>query len=106
MKKPLTRFLVFLFIVTLMPAQNAFADWQIHYSGKAAKMFGYGGRGNFATKSQCESYRTSRPGFESMNSYCSGFDRYVAPASRPSSGGGSNSPAPAAQVQQPDPAAL
>ena len=74
MKKPLTRFLVFLFIVTLMPAQDAFAAWQIHYSGKAAKMFGYGGRGNFATKSQCESYRTSRPGFESMNSYCSGFD--------------------------------
>ena len=43
-------------------------------------MFGSGGRGNFASKSQCESYRISRPGFESMNSYCSGFDRYVAPA--------------------------
>ena len=62
MKKPLTRFLVFLFILALMPAQDAFAGWQIHYSGKAAKMFGYGGRGNFATKSQCESYRTAGRG--------------------------------------------
>src|SRR5512137_2489903 len=110
MKKPLTRFLVFLFIVTLMPAQDAFAAWQIHYSGKAAKMFGYGGRGNFATKSQCESYRTSRPGFESMNSYCSGFDPQkptVAPAPtyRPPSGQ-SSAPASGGQVQQPDPAAL
>ena len=103
MKKPLTRFLVFLFIVTLMPAQDAFAAWQIHYSGKAAKMFGYGGRGNFATKSQCESYRTSRPGFESMNSYCSGFD--AAPAYRPPSGQSSAS-ASGGQAQQPDPAAL
>ena len=110
MKKPLTRFLVFLFIVTLMPAQDAFAAWQIHYSGKAAKMFGYGGRGNFATKSQCESYRTSRPGFESMNSYCSGFDPpkpYVAPAPayRPPSGQ-SSAHASGGQAQQPDPAAL
>jgi hypothetical protein len=106
MQKPLTRFLVFLFIVTLMPVQDAVAAWQIHYSGKAAKMFGYGGRGNFATKSQCESYRTSRPGFESMNSYCSGFDPpkpTVAPAPtyRPPSGQST-----AGQTQQPDPAAL
>src|SRR5512137_2793003 len=106
MKKRFTRFWIFLFVLALLPAQDCFADWQIHYSGKAAKMFGYGGRGNFATRSQCESYRTSRPGFESMNSYCSGADRYVAPAPRPPSGGGANSPAPAAQVQQPDPAAL
>lgn len=106
MKKRAHRIWMILFVFALLPAHDSFADWQIHYSGKAAKMFGYGGRGNFATKSQCESYRTSRPGFESMNSYCSGFDRYVAPAPRPSSGGRSNSPAPAAQVQQPDPAAL
>jgi len=103
MKKPLTRLLAFLFILALMPAQNALAGWQIHYSGKAAKMFGYGGRGNFATKSQCESYRTSRPGFESMNSYCSGFD--AAPAYRPPSGQSSAS-ASGGQAQQPDPAAL
>ena len=106
MKKLLTRFLVFLFLVTLMPAQDAFAAWQIHYSGKAAQMFGYGGRGNFATKSQCESYRISRPGFESMNSYCSGFDPpkpYVAPTPtyRPPSGQST-----AGQTQQPDPAVL
>ena len=110
MKKPLTRFLVFLFIVTLMPAQDAFAAWQIHYSGKAAKMFGYGGRGNFATKAQCESYRISRPGFESMNSYCSGFDPpkptvAPAPAYRPPSGQ-SSAPASGGQAQQLDPAAL
>src|SRR5512139_265508 len=97
MKKRFTLFWTFLFALALMPAQDSFADWQIHYSGKAAKMFGYGGRGNFATKSQCESYRTSRPGFESMNSYCSGFDRYVAPAPRPSSGGSSG---PSQTVQQ------
>jgi len=107
MKKPLTRFLAFLFIVALMPAQNALAGWQIHYSGKAAKMFGYGGRGNFATKSQCESYRTSRPGFESMNSYCSGFDPpkptvAPAPAYRPPSGQSGSG----GRAQQPDPAAL
>ena len=107
MKKPLTRFLAFLFIVALMPAQNALAGWQIHYSGKAAKMFGYGGRGNFATKAQCESYRTSRPGFESMNSYCSGFDPpkptvAPAPAYRPPSGQSGSG----GQAQQPDPAAL
>jgi len=106
MKKTFSLAWLFLFVLALLPAQDSFANWQIHYSGKAAKMFGYGGRGNFATKSQCESYRVSRPGFESMNSYCSGFDRYVAPAPRPPSGGGSNSPATAAQVQQPDPAVL
>ena len=103
MKKIFTRAWLFLFILALMPAQDALAGWQIHYSGKAAKMFGYGGRGNFATKSQCESYRTSRPGFESMNSYCSGFD--AAPAYRPPSGQSSAS-ASGGQAQQPDPAAL
>jgi hypothetical protein len=106
MKKNFTRVWLLLFVLALMPAQDAFAAWQIHYSGKAAKMFGYGGRGNFATKSQCESYRTSRPGFESMNSYCSGFDPpkpTVAPAPtyRPPSGQST-----AGQAQQPDPAVL
>ena len=110
MKHPLKRFLVFLFILALIPAQDALAGWQIHYSGKAAKMFGYGGRGNFATKAQCESYRVSRPGFESMNSYCSGFDARKptaapAPAYRPPSGQ-SGASASGGQVQQPDLAAL
>jgi len=106
MKKIVTWIWMFLFVLALLPAQDAFAGWQIHYSGKAAKMFGYGGRGNFATKSQCESYRVSRPGFESMNSYCSGFDPpkptvAPAPAYRPPSGQST-----AGQTQQPDPAAL
>jgi hypothetical protein len=106
MKKNFTRVWLLLFVLALMPAQDAFAAWQIHYSGKAAKMFGYGGRGNFATKSQCESYRTSRPGFESMNSYCSGFDPpkpTVAPAPtyRPPS-----AQSTAGQAQQPNPAVL
>jgi len=110
MKKTFTRAWVFLFVLALMPAQECLAGWQIHYSGKAAKMFGYGGRGNFATKSQCESYRTSRPGFESMNSYCSGFDApkptvAPAPAYRPPSGQ-SSAPASGGQAQQQDPAAL
>ena len=104
MKKSVSQLWMILVVLALMPAQqDALAGWQIHYSGKAAKMFGYGGRGNFATKSQCESYRTSRPGFESMNSYCSGFD--AAPAYRPPSGQ-SSAPASGGQAQQPDPAAL
>jgi hypothetical protein len=110
MKKRLTRFLVFLFILALMPAQDAFADWKVYYTGKAGQMFGYGGRGSFASKAQCESVRTSRPGFERNNSHCSGFDPpkpYVAPAPayRPPSGQ-SSAPASGGQAQQPDPAAL
>lgn len=68
--------------LTLFSA-TAQADWKIHYTGKAAKMFGGGGRGNFATRSQCESYRISRPGFESGNSYCSGFDLPSAAPAKP-----------------------
>lgn len=49
-------------------------DWQVYYTGQAANMFGSHGRGSFATRGQCESYRTARPGFEANNSYCSGFD--------------------------------
>lgn len=106
MKKPFTRFLVFLFIVTLVTAQDAFADWKVYYTGKAGQMFGTYGRGSFSSKSQCESARISRPGFESRNSYCSGFDPpkpYVAPAptNRPSSGKTAGG-----QVQQTDPAVL
>ena len=110
MNKPLTRFLAFLFILALMPAQDAFADWKVYYTGKAGQMFGYGGRGSFASKAQCESVRTSRPGFERNNSHCSGFDPpkptvAPAPAYRPPSGQ-SSAPASGGQAQQPDPAAL
>jgi hypothetical protein len=57
------------------------ANWQVHYTGDAAAMFGSSGRGNFATKSECEAARNSRPYTESMNSYCSGFDRAPAASS-------------------------
>ena len=106
MKRPLRRFLVFLFILALLPAQDALADWKVYYTGKAGQMFGYGGRGSFASKSQCESARTSRPGFERNNSHCSGFDPpkpYVAPAPAYRPPGGQST---AGQTQQPDPAAL
>jgi len=78
-----------IFILTLaaIAPEAALADWQIYFTGRAQGMFGAGGRGNFATQSQCEAYRSSRPGFERNNSYCSGFDHpsYTPPGqSRPS----------------------
>jgi hypothetical protein len=106
MKKRFTLFWIFLFVLALLPAQVCFADWQIYYSGKAAKMFGGGGRGNFATRSQCESYRTSRPGFESMNSSCSGSDRYVPPPPPRAPSAGSSSPSAGVQPAPVDPAVL
>ena len=57
-------------------------------------MFGSHGRGNFKTKSQCETYRSARPWFESSKSYCSGFD---VPSFQPAK--------PAPQVQGNAPAA-
>jgi hypothetical protein len=110
MKKRLTRFLAFLFILALMPAQDALADWKVYYTGKAGQMFGPYGRGSFPSRAACEAMRTSRPGFERNNSHCSGFDPpkpYVAPAPayRPPSGQ-SSAPASGGQAQQPDPAAL
>jgi hypothetical protein len=106
MKKIVTRIWMFLLVLALMPTQSALADWKVYYTGKAGQMFGYGGRGSFASKAQCEAVRTSRPGFERNNSHCSGFDPpkpYVAPAPtyRPPSGQSAT-----AQPQQPDPAVL
>jgi hypothetical protein len=106
MKKKFTLFWIFLFVLALLPAQVCFADWKVYYTGKAAKMFGSYGRGSFASKAQCESYRAPRPYFESANSYCSGFDPpkpYVAPTPtyRPPSGQST-----AGQTQPPDPAVL
>lgn len=92
------------FAFAAMAPVSALADWKVHYTGKAGQMFGYGGRGSFSSRAACEAARTSRPGFERNNSYCSGFDPpkpYIAPApaNRPSSGqqGGG---------QQTDPAVL
>jgi hypothetical protein len=68
---------------------SAFAEWKVYYTGKAAKMFGSYGRGNFGTRSQCESYRGSSAGFERMNSYCSGSDSASSKPSAQKSPGGS-----------------
>ncbi len=52
----------------------ALADWKIYYTGTIGQYAGYGGRGSFPTRYQCELYRTSQsPGDQSM-SYCGGFD--------------------------------
>jgi hypothetical protein len=82
---------IFILTLAVIAPKAALADWQIYFTGQAQRMFGAGGRGNFATRSQCEAYRNSRPGFEQTNSYCSGFDRpsYTPPAqNRPSGDGG------------------
>ena len=97
---------VLVFVFAAMAPVSALADWKVHYTGKAGQMFGYGGRGSFSSKAQCEAARTSRPGFERNNSYCSGFDPpkpYVAPAPayRPPSGQQAGG-----QVQQTNPAVL
>jgi hypothetical protein len=64
--------------------ETALADWKVIYTGEAGQMFGTGGNGSFATRSECEAARNSRPGFERNNSYCSGSDT---PSSTPSSSG-------------------
>lgn len=64
----------------------ALADWKVYYTGKAQKMFGAAGRGNFATRSQCEAYLSSSAGFERSNSHCSGFDA-VSKSAGPQQGG-------------------
>ena len=97
---------VLVLVFAAMAPVSALADWKVHYTGKAGQMFGYGGRGSFSSKAQCEAARTSRPGFERNNSYCSGFDPpkpYVAPAPayRPPSGQQAGG-----QVQQTNPAVL
>jgi hypothetical protein len=65
---------ILILTLSLALPTTALAEWKVHYTGKAAGMWGAGGRGNFSTRSQCEAYRSSRPGFERNNSYCSGFD--------------------------------
>ena len=71
---------IFILTLTVVTPDAALANWQVYYTGKAAGMFGAGGRGNFSTHSQCEAYRSSSAGFERNNSYCSGFDN---PSYRP-----------------------
>ncbi|HET6489900.1 MAG TPA: hypothetical protein VFG28_09060 [Syntrophales bacterium] len=76
-------------LVILIPG-SAFAEWKVYYTGKAAKMFGSYGRGNFGTRSQCEAYRSSSAGFERNNSYCSGSDSASSKPSAQKSPGASN----------------
>jgi len=79
---------------------SAFAEWKVYYTGKAAKMFGSYGRGNFGTRSQCESYRSSSAGFERSNSYCSGSDSASSkPSVKKSPGESSGSTEQAKQLQ-------
>jgi hypothetical protein len=64
--------------------ETVLAECKVYYTGEAVQMFGSGGRGNFATCSQCQAYINSSPGFERTHSYCSGTDT---PSSTPSSSG-------------------
>ncbi len=76
--------------ITIAIPEGALADWKVYYTGKAAEMFGSHGRGNFATRSQCEAYRSSSSGFEQNNSYCSGFDNPSSNTPVPSRPSGNN----------------
>lgn len=65
---------ILIMALSVVSPTTALAEWKVYYTGKAAGMFGAGGRGNFSTRPQCEAYRSSSAGFERNNSYCSGFD--------------------------------
>lgn len=54
--------------------KTSLAECEVYYTGEAAQIFGSGGRGNFATCSQCQAYINSTPGFERTHSYCSETD--------------------------------
>jgi hypothetical protein len=91
--------MIFVALAILIP-ESALADWKVYYTGKAAKMFGSYGRGNFGTRNQCESYRSSSAGFERSNSYCSGSDSASSkPSIKKSPGGSSGSTEQAKQLQ-------
>lgn len=72
--KPIKIVGMFVLTLAIIAPRAAYADWKVYYTGKAQKMFGAAGRGNFATSDECNAYKNSRPGFESSNSYCSGFN--------------------------------
>lgn len=54
------------------PPRTSGGGWQVFYSGNARDMFGAEGRGNFASKEECEAYLRSSPWFEQSRSTCSG----------------------------------
>lgn len=93
----MNRIRIFIIVLAFIAPQFALADWKVYYTGKAAGMFGSSGRGNFATRSQCEAYQATRPGFERNNSHCSGFN---APSSNPAAPGGAKGDGGAAAREQ------
>ena len=54
------------------PPKTSGGGWQVFYSGNAREMFGAAGRGNFASREECEAYIRSSPWFEQSRSTCSG----------------------------------
>jgi hypothetical protein len=93
--------IVLIMFIAILAPLAALANWQVYFTGKAQKMFGAYGRGNFSTRSQCEAYRSASAGFERNNSYCSGFDspsHTSPPKSKP--GGGDNDTAHEKEKQQ------
>lgn len=56
------------------PADVPGAGWKVYFTDQARAMFGPAGRGNFATRSECEAYIRSSPLFEQRNSRCDGAD--------------------------------
>lgn len=48
--------------------------WKVYYTDEARKMFGPAGRGDYASKSECEAFIRTRPLFEQRNSRCEGAD--------------------------------
>lgn len=92
---------LFVLILSVSVPEPSCAAWQVFYTGKAQKMFGAHGRGNFATRAQCEAYIRSSSGFERSNSHCSGFDTSTGKASS-QGGAGKTVKAPAASQGQPN----
>lgn len=65
--------------LSLLQGRNEPADvpgvgWKVYFTDQAQKMFGPAGRGNFASKAECEAYIRSSPLFEQRNSRCDGAD--------------------------------
>jgi len=47
---------IFILTLAVTAPEVAVADWQIYFTGQAQRIFGSGGRRNFATRSECEAY--------------------------------------------------
>ena len=82
---------IFILMLAVIAPEAALADWKIYYTGAIGKYAGYGGRGSFATRPQCESYRMTQPSGDQRMSYCSGFDTpsYTPDRQSPHNGGDS-----------------